>query len=89
MRRNSLNDRHSSGKKSKDCIILWSKVLFLTISECTMDCALSMELILLLKDMELPAEAKAVTTALGSRARVSSRQQQSDVFERYDLYVKY
>ena len=44
-----------------------------------------MELTLLLKDEELPAEAKGVTTALGSRAGVRSTQQQSGVFERYDL----
>lgn len=85
MRRNSQKDRHSSRKKSNGCITLWSKVLFLTISGCTMDCTLSIEMTLLLKDVELPAEAKPVTTALGSRARVNSRQQQSVVFERHDL----
>lgn len=43
-----------------------------------MDCALSMELTLLLKDVELPAEAKGVTTALGSRAE--SEQQTTPIW---------
>jgi len=41
IRRNSLNHRHSSGRTSKDCITLRRKVLFLTISGCTTDSALS------------------------------------------------
>lgn len=44
-----------------------------------------MELTLLLKDVELPAEAKGVIIALGSRAGASSRQQQSGVLERYAI----
>lgn len=40
---------------------------------------------MLLKDVELPTEAKGVTIALGSRAGASSKQQQSGALERYDL----
>lgn len=39
----------------------------------------------LLKDVETPAEAKGVTTTLGSRNKESSRKQQSGALERYDL----
>lgn len=44
-----------------------------------------MELALLLKDVELPTEAKGDTIALGSRAGASSGQQQPGVPERYDI----
>ncbi|RLW04405.1 hypothetical protein DV515_00005811 [Chloebia gouldiae] len=48
-----------------------------------------MELTLLLKDVELPTEAKGDTIALGSRAGASSRQQQSDMPERDATLFRY